>query len=177
MRCPSRNRRRSQGTHSRHDANSKRQNENESSTHAKRCIPDAEECQEVRAKSRGRSCFFSGNRKLPFFIYSFFIYWGKEKKKKRLLTFAFCSPIVRSGRGNGKRVAFSSIAFLALTNWRRPLKIPSPKRGEGSTRKRDPSTPEEIVLGLFPCVHRCAVTVKVTAARSRLRWPLRGHHS
>src|SRR5579863_2973649 len=30
---------------------------------------------------------------------------------EKLLTFAFCSPIVRGGRGNGKRVAFSSIAF------------------------------------------------------------------
>jgi len=29
----------------------------------------------------------------------------------KLLTFAFCSPIVRGGRGNGKRVALSSIAF------------------------------------------------------------------
>jgi len=28
------------------------------------------------------------------------------------LTFAFYSPIVRGGRGNGKRVAFSSIAIF-----------------------------------------------------------------
>jgi hypothetical protein len=31
---------------------------------------------------------------------------------KKLLTFAFCSPIVRGGRGNGKRVAFGSIAIF-----------------------------------------------------------------
>ncbi len=34
-----------------------------------------------------------------------------KRSKENLLTFAFCSPIVRGGRGNGKRVAFSSIAF------------------------------------------------------------------
>src|SRR5271168_1261590 len=31
---------------------------------------------------------------------------------KKLLTFAFCSPIVRGGRGNGKRAAFGSIAIF-----------------------------------------------------------------
>jgi hypothetical protein len=42
------------------------------------------------------------------------------------LTFAFCSPIVRGGRGNGKRVAFGSIAFLALTNWALPVENSEP---------------------------------------------------
>ena len=31
---------------------------------------------------------------------------------RKFLTFAFCSPIVRGGRGNGKRVAFGSIAIF-----------------------------------------------------------------
>jgi hypothetical protein len=42
------------------------------------------------------------------------------------LTFAFCSPIVRGGRGNGKRVAFSSIASLALTNCTPPVENSEP---------------------------------------------------
>jgi hypothetical protein len=37
---------------------------------------------------------------------------SEKKKGKKFLTFAFCSPIVRSGRGNGKRAAFGSIAIF-----------------------------------------------------------------
>src|SRR5208282_3232881 len=49
-----------------------------------------------------------------------------EAGVKKLLTFAFYSPIVRGGRGNGKRVAFSSIASLALTNWAPPVENSEP---------------------------------------------------
>jgi hypothetical protein len=45
---------------------------------------------------------------------------------ENLLTFAFCSPIVQGGRGNGKRVAFSSIASLALTNCTPPVENSEP---------------------------------------------------
>jgi hypothetical protein len=49
-----------------------------------------------------------------------------EAGVKKLLTFAFCSPIVRGGRGNGKRAAFSSIASLALTNCAPPVENSEP---------------------------------------------------
>src|SRR5271169_6446581 len=120
MRRPSRDRRRRQRPHPRDDANSKGQNENKSSAHAKRCIPDASECQEARAKCGGRSYFFPRVQNGRFYLLS------EKKKDRKLLTFAFCSPIVRGGRGNGKRVAFSSIAFLALTKWAPPVENSEP---------------------------------------------------
>src|SRR5467141_2297269 len=56
-----------------------------------------------------------------------------------LLTFAFCSPIVRGGRGNGKRVARRLHLPTRLSRaGRRQLKVPSRKRGEGSTCKTIP---------------------------------------
>jgi len=50
----------------------------------------------------------------------------KAKGSEKVLTFAFCSPIVRRGRGNGKRAAFGSIAFLALTSWAPPVENSKP---------------------------------------------------
>ena len=63
--------------------------------------------------------------------------FGRSYFPGKLLTFAFCSPIVRGGRGNGKRVA----RRLHCRQWlsrdgRRPLKVPSRKRGEGSAARR-----------------------------------------
>src|SRR6266851_5141437 len=67
----------------------------------------------------------------------------KLTPKVFLLTFAFYSPIVRGGRGNGKRVARQLHCRIRLSRvGRRPLRVPSRKRGEGSTRKSDPSIPK-----------------------------------
>src|SRR5271154_6024145 len=108
MRCPSRDRRRRQRPYPRNNADSKRENEDESSAHAKMCISRASKCQEVRVRERKPELFFPENRNQLFYL----LIKGKEKSRN-ILTFAFCSPIVRDGRGNGKRVAFSSIANLA----------------------------------------------------------------
>jgi hypothetical protein len=80
------------------------------------------------------------------------------------LTFAFCSPIVRDGRGNGKRprvlqnrargkAATGSIALMALTSRLPSVEIPSHKRGEGSAcktipRSREPSETQKVRFAL-----------------------------
>src|SRR5882724_3961972 len=116
--------------------------------------------------------------------------WPTTRLRK-LLTFAFCSPIVRGGRGNGKRVARrfhcrsgSHEPACGKQDGRRPLKVPSRKRGEGSAARRSLDSEPMRVIGLLsennigiplPFVDRCAVTVnqeppwtlsRVTAKRS-----------
>src|SRR6266436_5940422 len=88
--------------------------------------------------------------------------------RRKVLTFAFCSSIVRGGRGNGKR----------------PRCLQNRKRGEGSAARRSLDSEPMRVIGLLsennigiplPFVDRCAVTVnqeppwtlsRVTAKRS-----------
>jgi hypothetical protein len=51
---------------------------------------------------------------------------GEQEAKKYCLTFALFSPTLRSGRGNGKRAAFGSIAFTALTSGAPPVENSEP---------------------------------------------------
>jgi len=70
-------------------------------------------------KAETGAIFFRG-RKQPF------LFIERKEKRQEALDFRFLFAYSAGGRGNGKRVAFSSIASLALTNWAPPVENSEP---------------------------------------------------